>query len=163
MLREYGWRERYVSEQAGRNSRLDELQAAILRIKLRHLDGDNRRRRQLASEYAGRLANQPLRIPATRDQVEHVFHLYVVITGNRRSLTDHLRRNDIHVAIHYPVPVHLQPAYRGRLRTAESMRVTEDLSHEVLSLPVYPELESRQLEEIVRTLKYFVPSEETRA
>jgi dTDP-4-amino-4,6-dideoxygalactose transaminase len=151
-LREYGWQERYVSDSAGRNSRLDELQAAILRIKLRHLETDNAKRRQLASDYTSRLAGQPVRLPARREGSEHVFHLYVARTGKRADLIDHLKRKGIHAGVHYPVPVHLQPAYRGRLRTARSMKVTEALAGEVLSLPIYPELEAHQLDAVVREL-----------
>ena len=155
MLREYGWQERYVSDLAGRHSRLDELQAAILRIKLRHLDADNGRRQQLAAHYTKLLAGQPLHLPAVREHAEHVFHLYVARTGNRLNLMDHLKTHDIHAGIHYPMPVHLQPAYKGRIRTAGSMRVSESLSQEVLSLPIYPELETKQLNEVAQTIKQF--------
>lgn len=157
MLREYGWRERYVSDLVGRNSRLDELQAAILRIKLRHLDADNGRRQQLAAHYTKLLAGQSLHLPAVRKHAEHVFHLYVVRTDNRQSLMDHLKAHDIHAGIHYPMPVHLQPAYKGRIRTARAMEVTEKLADEVLSLPMYPELEMQQLNEIVQAIRGFVP------
>lgn len=155
MLREYGWRERYVSDLVGRNSRLDELQAAILRIKLRHLDADNQKRRQLAAYYTEHLANSGVVLPLTRESAEHVYHLYVVKTATRQKLIDHLAVNDIHAGIHYPVPVHLQPAYAGRIATATSMKVTEHLAHEVVSLPIYPELENYQLEKIVRVIKDF--------
>lgn len=162
MLREYGWRERYVSDVAGRNSRLDELQAAILRVKLRHLDADNGRRRKLAAEYTKLLAGRPLHLPAIREQAEHAFHLYVVRTSDREYVMDHLKAHEIHAGIHYPVPVHLQPAYKGRIRTAKSMRITEALCREVLSLPMYPELETQQLHRIVAALKGFVPKNAAR-
>lgn len=156
MLKEYGWQERYISDLAGRNSRLDELQAAILRIKLRHLDADNGKRQQLASHYTKLLDGQPLHLPAIREHAEHVFHLYVVRTDNRQNLMSHLKAHNIHAGIHYPMPVHLQPAYKGRVRTARSMEVTERLSKEVLSLPMYPELETQQLNEVVQAFKHFV-------
>lgn len=149
MLREYGWQQRYVSDIAGRNSRLDELQAAILRVKLRHLDEDNEKRRALAAYYTKCLAGQPLHLPAIRENAEHVFHLYVARTSNRQDMMDHLKTNDIHAGIHYPIPVHLQPAYKGRLRTARSMEVTEKLAREVLSLPIYPELSMEMAERVV--------------
>lgn len=162
MLREYGWRERYISDLVGRNSRLDELQAAILRIKLRHLDADNGKRKQLADQYTKLLAGQPLHLPSVRENAEHVFHLYVVRTDNRLNLLDHLKAHDIHAGVHYPMPVHLQPAYKGRIRTATSMRVTESLSQEVLSLPIYPELETQQLNEVVQAIKHFVTKDDKR-
>jgi dTDP-4-amino-4,6-dideoxygalactose transaminase len=153
MLREYGWQDRYVSDLRGRNSRLDELQAAILRVKLRHLDADNSRRRELGGLYAQLLGGQPLQLPANRDAAEHVFHLYVVRSDRRQELLDHLKARDIHAGVHYPMPVHLQPAYQGRIRTSQSMRVTEALAREVLSLPIYPELEAQQVREVAQAIK----------
>jgi dTDP-4-amino-4,6-dideoxygalactose transaminase len=158
MLREYGWRERYISDLVGRNSRLDELQAAILRIKLRHLDADNGKRQHLAAQYTKLLAGQSILLPAIREHAEYVFHLYVVRTSNRQNLMDHLKAHDIYAGVHYPMPVHLQPAYKDRIRTASSMRVTESLAQEVLSLPIYPELQTQQLFEVVAALKHFVLS-----
>ena len=140
MLREYGWQNRYISDLVGRNSRLDELQAAILRIKLRHLDSDNGRRQQIASQYKNRLAVNVLELPATRENSSHVFHLYVIATQQRQELRQYLKGHGIQAGIHYPMPVHLQPAYKTRLRTAVDMSVTERLAEEVLSLPMYPEL-----------------------
>ena len=153
MIREYGWQERYISDIPGRNSRLDELQAAILRIKLRYLDADNRKRCALATHYTECLAGQPLHLPVVREHVEHVFHLYVARSDNRQNLMDHLKAHDIHAGVHYPMPVHLQPAYKGRIRTARSMQVTERLSKEVLSLPMYPELSLAMAEQVVATVK----------
>jgi len=153
MLREYGWRERYVSDLIGRNSRLDELQAAILRIKLRYLDADNGRRQQLAAYYTKLLDGQLLHLPAIREHAEHVYHLYVVRTGNRQSLMGHLKAHDIHAGIHYPMPVHLQPAYKGRIRTARSMEMTERFANVVLSLPMYPELSLEMAGQVVAAVK----------
>jgi len=140
MLREYGWRERYISEIPGRNSRLDELQAAILRIKLRHLDEDNSKRRQLAMSYTKLLNLSGLVLPKTRADAEHVFHLYVIKARERTKILEALKEKDIHAGIHYPVPIHKQPAYQVRISTARIMEITEKLSKEVLSLPLYPEL-----------------------
>jgi dTDP-4-amino-4,6-dideoxygalactose transaminase len=156
MVREYGWRERYISQDVGRNSRLDELQAAILRVKLRHLDSDNSKRQGLAAAYSEMLAGASLRLPVVRRNAEHVFHLYVVKVKERQTLIDHLKAHDVQAGVHYPVPVHLQPAYKGRVRTASSMRVTESLSQEVLSLPMYPELRMEQLDAVVRAIKISV-------
>jgi dTDP-4-amino-4,6-dideoxygalactose transaminase len=152
MLREYGWQRRYISDHVGRNSRLDELQAAILRIKLRHLDADNGRRQQLAAQYSGPLAGQGLQIPPTREGAEHVFHLYVIRTRKRSELIDYLNKNDIQTGVHYPLPVHLQPAYAGRIRTAGDMSITERLAEEVLSLLIYPELPSTAVLQVTDAL-----------
>ncbi|MBK9018648.1 MAG: DegT/DnrJ/EryC1/StrS family aminotransferase [Sulfuritalea sp.] len=155
MLREYGWRERYVSELPGLNTRLDELQAAILRIKLRHLDADNSKRRQIAEQYAKQLTGLPFGLPAVRDNVEHVYHLYVTKSVRRAELMDHLKSRDIHAGVHYPMPVHLQPAYKGRVRTAKSMVVSEGLAAEVVSLPIYPELPPESADRVIAALKDF--------
>jgi dTDP-4-amino-4,6-dideoxygalactose transaminase len=155
MLREYGWRERYVSDVPGLNSRLDELQAAILRIKLRHLDADNSKRRQIAEQYAKQLTELPLGLPAVRDNVEHVYHLYVAKSVRRAELMDYLKSRDIHAGVHYPMPVHLQPAYKGRVRTAKSMVVSEGLAAEVVSLPIYPELPPESADRVIAALRDF--------
>ena len=152
MLREYGWRERYVSDIPGRNSRLDELQAAILRVKLRYLDADNQRRGQLAAFYTQALAHLPITLPQSRKEATHVFHLYVLRCLHRQALLAHLKSFGVHAGVHYPVPVHLQPAYRGRLRLATDMSVTESLAYEVVSLPMYPELDESQLQQVVNAV-----------
>ena len=139
-LREYGWRERYVSEVPGVNSRLDELQAAILRVKLRHLDEDNARRVALADLYAGALAETGVTLPVTRDNCRHVYHQFVIRHRGRDALREELRGRGIGTLIHYPVPVHLQPAYRGRLRAPGGLARSEEAAATVLSLPMYPEL-----------------------
>ena len=155
MLREYGWQQRYISDLPGRNSRLDELQAAILRIKLRYLDADNAKRHALAMQYTHGLDATQLRAPETRSGTEHVFHLYVVRTAHRQELMTHLKIHDIHPGIHYPIPVHRQGAYNGRIRTSFSMFVTESLAEEVLSLPIYPELGNEQVATVVRAINSF--------
>jgi dTDP-4-amino-4,6-dideoxygalactose transaminase len=151
-LREYGWQARYISDLPGRNSRLDEIQAAILRIKLRHLDADNAKRNALAMQYNNLLASV-VQIPVIRQWAGHVFHLYVVKTGHRQQLMDYLKSLDIHAGIHYPVPIHFQAAYQGRIRTATSMEVTESIAQEVISLPLYPEFGSQHLSEVVKAVK----------
>ena len=155
MLREYGWRQRYVSERPGRNSRLDELQAAILRIKLIHLDADNAKRRELAAQYTQNLNGSDVVTPEVRLDAEHVFHLYVVRVHHREALIASLKAFDIHPGIHYPVPIHGQGAYQRRIRTTSSMKVTEALALDVLSLPMYPELAPEQVVEVVQMLKTF--------
>ena len=156
MLREYGWQHRYVSDLVGRNSRLDELQAAILRIKLRHLDEDNSKRQQIAAEYSKLLAGQAVQLPAMRNNAEPVFHLYVIRTNKRNELIEHIKKLNIQAGIHYPMPIHLQPAYKNRLRTAASMRVTEMLADEVLSLPMYPELLSQDVSTVIKAINSYI-------
>lgn len=155
VLREYGWEKRYISKLAGQNSRLDELQAAILRVKLRHLDRANESRRQLAARYRQLLEDCPrVRLPETRPGSEHVFHLFVVRTDRRDALLAHLKAQDILAAIHYPMPIHLQPAYHGRIRCSP-MPVTESLAGTVLSLPLYPELTTDDVATVARAICAF--------
>ena len=149
-LREYGWRERYVSHLAGMNSRLDELQAAILRPKLRRLDSDNARRQAIAGVYDDGLRGLGLRLPARRRGATHVFHQYVVRTGSRDATQASLKARGIGTNIHYPVPVHLQPAYKGRVAIGPSgLRHSERAAQEVLSLPMFPELSDAQLGRVI--------------
>jgi dTDP-4-amino-4,6-dideoxygalactose transaminase len=136
-LREYGWRNRYISETAGINSRLDELQAAILRVKLRYLDESNDRRRAIAAEYDRALAAKDLILP--KPTAAHVYHQYVVRSHKRDALRERLRARGIGTLIHYPVPVHLQPAYRGRIEHG-TLTETENIVREIVSLPMYAEL-----------------------
>jgi dTDP-4-amino-4,6-dideoxygalactose transaminase len=157
-LREYGWQNRYISDHVGRNSRLDELQAAILRIKLRHLDSDNSKRQQIAAQYSKLLDNESMQLPTTKNYAEQVFHLYVIRTAKRNQLIEHLKKLDIQAGIHYPMPIHLQPAYKNHLRTATNMKVTEKLAKEVLSLPMYPELVNQQINYVVKAVNSFAPS-----
>jgi dTDP-4-amino-4,6-dideoxygalactose transaminase len=140
LLREYGWRERYVSSIAGWNSRLDEIQAAVLRVKLRHLDEDNAKRAGLARLYQKLLSTSGVTLPSERIGSQHVYHLFVVRTRDRDGLQTYLGSQGISALVHYPVPVHLQPAYRGRLAGTAKLNETEAAAREVLSLPLYPEL-----------------------
>ncbi len=155
MLREYGWRQRYISETQGRNSRLDEIQAAILRIKLRYLDADNLKRNIIANQYTNLLDGLDVVTPKTRSEAEHVFHLYVIKIRNRDALINHLKKSGIYPGIHYPLPIHLQAAYINRIRTASKMSVTNSLANEVLSLPMYPEIKSEQVIEVISKIKEF--------
>ena len=138
-LRTYGWRERYISEERGMNTRLDELQAAILRVKLRHLDAENRRRRQIARRYddsLGPFANVAL--PKASRHARHVYHQYVIRLADRDPLRAYLESEQIGTAILYPQPIHLQAAYRDRVATAGPLPVTERAANELLCLPVHP-------------------------
>ena len=139
-LRNYGQRERYHHVEPGQNSRLDELQAALLRVKLEHLDEHNAVRRRLAGEYSSRLAG--VVTPACRGEAEHVFHLYVVRHPRRDELRDALAAGGVQTLIHYPVPVHLQPAYAHLGHLPGSLPATERAARGVLSLPLFVGLES---------------------
>jgi dTDP-4-amino-4,6-dideoxygalactose transaminase len=140
-IREYGWRDRYVSARIGINTRLDPLQAGVLRARLPHLADDNARRQAIADRYDGGLAGLPLDPPRRRGECTHVFHQYVVRTPKRDRLREHLRAARIGTGVHYPVPVHLQPAYEGRLAEFPAgLPQTSRAMHEILSLPIYPQL-----------------------
>jgi len=153
-LREYGWRERYVSDIAGMNSRLDELQAAILNVKLAALDAGNARRAAIAAAYDRGLARLPLALPARRPRAAHAFHQYVVRSARRDALREALTRAGISTNIHYPVPVHLQPAYCDRVALGPSGLIeSERAAGEVLSLPLYPELGDAAVAKIVAALR----------
>jgi dTDP-4-amino-4,6-dideoxygalactose transaminase len=155
-LRQYGWRNHYISDAVGVNSRLDELQAAILRVKLQHLDAQNARRRAIAAAYDAALRGTPLTPPARRNGVGHVFHLYVLRVPDRSSVQARLRATGIGTGIHYPSPVHLQPAYRERIATGPSgCRASEIAAGQVLSLPIYPELSDQQVAQVCDALRNF--------
>jgi len=155
MLREYGWNER-ISEYPGRNSRLDELQAAVLRIKLKYLDADNEKRRQLAEYYTDKLSDLSIQLPKVREEAESVFHLYVLQVEGRHDLLEYLKGKGIQAGVHYPVPIHLQPAYQDRILTANDMSITENLTKRIISLPMYPELSMNDAKKIVDVLKKFL-------
>jgi dTDP-4-amino-4,6-dideoxygalactose transaminase len=153
-LRQYGWRTHYISDAVGVNSRLDELQAAILRVKLRHLDAQNTRRQAIAATYNASLSATSLAAPARRAGVSHVYHLYVLRTPERAALQSRLREAGIGTGIHYPTPVHLQPAYGGRVALGPSgCRITEVQAGQVLSLPIYPELTDAQVARVCEALR----------
>lgn len=144
-LRIYGWRERYISEEPGMNTRLDELQAAVLRVKLRSLDQENARRREIAQQYDVALAKlADLILPQRTRGMHDVYHQYLIRLHPvaailpRDALRDHLRSRGVEAAILYPVPIHQQPAYRDRVATAGPLPVTERAAHELLCLPVHP-------------------------
>jgi dTDP-4-amino-4,6-dideoxygalactose transaminase len=154
-LREYGWSERYVSHIRGWNTRLDEVQAAVLRVKLPYLDADNAARIRLALAYDKTLAETHVRVPVHRPDVRHVYHLYVVRSECRDGLQAFIRSRGIGALIHYPVPIHLQPAYTGRLRGADDLPETERAAREVLSLPIYPELTPDKAAQVITAVQAF--------
>ena len=154
MIREYGWFNR-KSLIAGRNSRLDELQAAILRIKLKYLDHDNARRVRLAQYYSLQLYDLDIQLPTIRSQSESVYHLFVIQVNNRDELIESLKKENIYLGIHYPVPVHLQPAYKNRILKSNDLNVTESIVSKIVSLPIYPELGEDNARKVVNAIEYF--------
>jgi dTDP-4-amino-4,6-dideoxygalactose transaminase len=159
LLREYGWAERYVSHIPGWNSRLDELQAAILRVKLPHLDEDNAARCRLAERYHRALGPLGVTIPLARREASHVYHLYVIRARHRERLQSYLADRGISTLVHYPVPVHLQPAYAHRVLGADRLPETERAAQEVLSLPLYPELGEDEVDRVIEAITDYAKSE----
>jgi dTDP-4-amino-4,6-dideoxygalactose transaminase len=159
MLRNYGERpdQRYHHAIQGFNSRLDELQAAILRVKLQHLDADNERRREIAAWYAAHLKNPCLVLPTEQPWARHVYHLYVIRTPQRDALREHLARWEVGTQIHYPVPLHLQEANAYLGVPAGSCPEAERAAAELLSLPLYPELTDEQLQRVAAAVNAFEP------
>ena len=140
-LRQYGWKARYISDTAGMNSRLDEVQAAILRVKLPHLRADNQRRRDIATLYKKHIANATVTLPPLRAGAEHVYHQFVIRTPQRDALMAALKSHGVPTAIQYPQPVHTQPAYRDRIASgAGGLAESERACREILSLPMHPQL-----------------------
>jgi dTDP-4-amino-4,6-dideoxygalactose transaminase len=155
-LRNYGQERKYHHVEPGYNHRLDEIQAAILRVKLRRLDGWNERRRAHAAAYARALAGAPLVLPRVPEGRTHVFHLHVVRSERRDALQQHLTARGIGTLIHYPVPIHLQPAYRSLALGPGTFPLAERLAREVLSLPMFPELTGGQIDEVAGAVREFV-------
>jgi dTDP-4-amino-4,6-dideoxygalactose transaminase len=155
-IREYGWRDRYVSAVPGINSRLDPVQAAILNIKLDVLAEDNARRQAIAARYDSGFAGLPLKLPSRRNAATHVYHQYVVRTANRDGLREHLRQAGIGTGIHYPLPVHLHPAYRGRVAAGPSgLCRSQSVTREILSLPIFPQLADAAVDRVIGEVRRF--------
>ena len=154
-LREYGWSKGRLSDTEGWNSRLDEIQAAVLEVKLRYLEDDNLARARIAQRYRKGLQDLDLRLPEVRRDSTHVYHLYVVRCERRNDLEAFMKGHGIGVLVHYPVPVHLQPAYRRCRVAGGGLPGTERAASEVLSLPIYPGLDDDSLESVIETIRSF--------
>jgi dTDP-4-amino-4,6-dideoxygalactose transaminase len=152
LLRNYGSRTKDVHEAAGRNSRLDELQAAFLRVKLRRLDGWNARRAEVAGRYREALAGTDLVVPPSAPGIESAFHLFVVGSSERERVREQLAQAGIETMVHYPTAPHLQPAYAGLGLGPGSLPVAERLAGEVLSLPLYPQLTDDEADAVIKAL-----------
>lgn len=162
LLRDHGSPAKYVHVIIGTNSRLDAIQAAVLSVKLRYLREWNARRVQHARAYVARLRNACIQVPEVPPDREHNFHLFVIRVKNRDLLRQYLQARGIGTGIHYPQPLHLTPAYRelGYPRRG-SLPVSEALGPEILSLPMYPELSDRQIEQVSGAILQFLDQFET--
>jgi dTDP-4-amino-4,6-dideoxygalactose transaminase len=148
-LRQYGWDENRISQKPGMNSRLDEIQAAILRVKLRYLDVDNEERRRQARHYMEELADLAITLPEIRDGASHVYHLFVIQAENRDMLLQRLRDSNIALGIHYLVPAHQMPSFFSE----KNLSVTDCIVKKIISLPIYPGLSKPDQECVLSALR----------
>ncbi|MEJ8804174.1 DegT/DnrJ/EryC1/StrS family aminotransferase [Pontibacter sp. H249] len=154
--RNYGQKQKYIGQLVGVNSRLDEIQAAILRIKLQHLEQYNAERQRLAKVYLQELQNiGDLILPVTAQDCSHVYHIFNIRTKYRDALQTHLKEPGISTAIHYPVPVHLQPAYTFLGHKTGDFPVAEEWAQTSLSLPLYPGLTEAEQEQVIQAVQVF--------
>ena len=154
-LRPHGSRKKYHHEMVGINSRLDEIQAAVLLVKLKYIDRWNGLRQKHAALYDRGLAGLPVTTPACPKGATHIYHLYSVLTPERVRLAAFLKQRQIGSGVYYPLPLHLQPCYKQLGYHAGDLPVSERLSREVLSLPMYPELSSGAITKVIKTVKDF--------
>jgi dTDP-4-amino-4,6-dideoxygalactose transaminase len=155
LLRHHGHASKFEHVMVGANLRMDELQAAVLRIKLRRLDAGNQRRRAIAARYGELFADLPVRLPVVKPGCEPVHHVYAIRVRDRDALAAQLARAGIATGIHYATPVHRQPAMKGQPHRCGSLRVTEQACAELLSLPIYPEMTDEQVERVGRAVQAF--------
>lgn len=152
-LRTHGWRTKYHPEMIGFNSRLDELQAAILRVKLKHLDTWNEQRRMIAARYRVLLADIGVGLPWEAAYAEHVYHLFVIRVRERKAVQDHLKSSGIASGVYYPVPLHLVEPYRHLELGPGSFPEAERAAQETLAIPLYPEMADDQIEAVAAGVK----------
>lgn len=155
LLREYGWRKKFLSEIHGRNSRLDELQAGILNVKLKNLNLENKKRLKIANIYENKIKNKKINFLKRRNFSSHVFHLFVIKVDNRSELIKLLSKNHISTGIHYPIPIHMQPGYKNSIKKIGRLINTEKYANCILSLPMYPELKTKEINKVVSLLNKF--------
>lgn len=154
-LRNYGEVEKYKNKIKGFNSRLDELQAAVLMVKLKYLEKWNEARRKIAGRFSILIDNSEVITPVSKEYAKHVYHLYVIRSKNRDKLQSYLKERGIITAIHYPTPIHLQEAYHDLKVKKGLLPVTERYADEILSLPIYPELTEEQVNIISAAISEF--------
>jgi len=153
LIREHGRWDAHVSETAGIHSRLDEIQASILRVKLRHLDASNTRRREIAARYVLGLSGVEITLSPVCDGVSHAYNQFVIRHRDRDGLRTRLKAAGVETLVHYPVPVHLQPAWRGLVQQVGTLRESETAALEVLSLPMFPEMTDEQVDLVVEAVR----------
>ena len=156
LLRMYGEEERYKSVLQGRISRLDEIQAAILSVKLQYLDKWNERRREIAGKYRSHLENSPCRLPPALPFTKHVYHLFVIRTKKRDLLKNYLEKKGIATGIHYPVPIHLVPSFKSLGYKEGDFPESEKAVEEILSLPMFPELKDSEIVKVAQEINSFL-------
>lgn len=149
-LANYGSNQKYVNLYKGKNSRLDEIQAAVLNVKLSHLDDDNNKRRYIANYYIKNITNPLIILPKSSDEEMHVWHLFVIRTKNREHLQNYLMKNGIQTLVHYPIPIHKQEAYKEWNNL--SLPITEKIHREVLSLPISPIMTEGEIHSVVQVI-----------
>lgn len=158
-IRNYGAQEKYKNQYQGVNSRLDEIQAAMLKVKLKYLFDDTQHRQKIAQRYLNEIDNEYITLPHVSERTqEHVWHLFVIQTNHRDLLQQHLINDGIQTLIHYPIPAHKQNAY-GALNNL-TLPITEKLQHQVLSLPIGPELDWQQVSKITAAVNRFTVDEQ---
>jgi len=158
VLRTHGWHQKYYPEVVGYNSRLDEMQAAVLRIKLSHLDDWNQCRRDLAALYSKNLQGLPLQLPQEELNTKHVYHMYVVEIDNREEVRKRLSNDGIATAVYYPYPLHLVPALQELGYREGDFPVSESASKRCLALPLFPEMTENQVTEVAGALRVALSS-----
>src|SRR5690554_5770753 len=152
-LRNYGSQKKYENEFIGLNSRLDEIQAAFLKVKLKDLDIHNQRRREVAKRYLSEIKNPKIVLPYYNGSENHVFHLFVIRTENRQKLQSYLLKNNIETLIHYPIPPHKQQAMKAFSHL--SLPITEQIHNQVLSIPISPVLTDDQISKVINVLNNY--------
>ena len=157
-LRQYGWNEHRESTITGFNSRLDEMQAAVLRVKLRHLSDDNEKRRLIAQKYNHAFQDLPITLPFQKINELHAMHLYVIECEKRDELLEYLRANDVGASLHYPLAVHQHAAYTNRIRGGDDLPVTEHFYQKNLTIPMFPELSDHSINKVIHTVLRFFGS-----
>lgn len=155
ILRNYGSKEKYIHLEQGENSRLDEIQAAVLRVKLRYLDAWNVRRKDHAQSYLSALKETNITLPLVPDFADPVWHLFAVTSPHRDALREHLENQGVQTVIHYPTPPHLQKAFQGYFKSAPRLTVSEQIAAQVLSLPIGPHLKPAMRDRVVDAVRSF--------
>lgn len=155
-LRNYGSQKKYYNDFQGVNSRLDEIQAAILLVKLKYLDEENTIRRSIAARFRREIVNDAIVLPSVIDEAAHVWHLFVIRTDDRNALSAHLRHEGVDTMVHYPVPPHKQKAFTDW--NTQKYPITEDIHRTVLSIPLYPTLTEENISKVISACNSYVPA-----